>query len=704
MNKTELIKRIAENSGISLIKARAVVNAFCDTIISNIAEGESVQLQRFGRWTMKTSPSRRAYNISTQRIETIPSKRRVVFMPSKALFVKKLPQAPESTKIDITTKSILTSLPKPVSVKVDKISNGKSIDSQAPKTITVARTGIKIDSGSPNFGQRVKRPQTVETGDLQYCGKTSYYETAASDNENYSYPVLLIPFVDTPILEYRTNKYATGGVMEPVLTEALNVLSQIEPNIQILQNISVPVKNRIYGYKPDIAIIWREKNIFIDVEIDEPYDIISRSPIHYKGCSDGLRNAYFLDNGWSVFRVAEKQIVDDCAKVVEYIKLCICQLSEDVRFNVDRNIESVNRWTYSEAQKWAEKGLRESYLGIVKVESSEISTGTDDIAEFSGILNQGVGQPIFVKPADDIITDRYDEMRSQISEECGRNKYIVFSIKHKCYDYVALSNNIYFTQKDNSYGIELFDVIEEKYIFLRFQEIASFRSLNTITKVEGAADDDWDKILYDAILNSNPIEIEYDTAGQGNPLKRTILFVTFWYRFFDEDDNRKKYTAIELLEAAASFKYETLAESNSVGYISGFCNYRQDLRTFNLHRIKGGRVFECRKNLHKLSVPDIWKILEKGYADIVVSMYDELNEKEQKFLFHLGNYANALVMQGKLKEAESIYMSVPSDMLMPQSTTTWKDTCLGDFDFFIKNDTSKAEFEQVKAIMINNGW
>ncbi|MBD5357716.1 MAG: HU family DNA-binding protein [Bacteroides sp.] len=704
MNKAELIKYVAEKSGISLLKARAVVNAFCDTIVKSIAEGDSVLLLRFGKWTTKITPSRRAYNVSTQRIETFPSKRRVVFTPSKALLNRKLPEAAESVKIDITPNSILTPLPEPVDRKVAKMGNGKSADSQTPKSITVSRTGIKIDSGSPNFGQRVKRPQTVETGELVYCGITSYYETEASDTENYSYPALLIPFVDTPILDYRTNRYATGGVMEPVLAEALNEFSLIEPNIQILQNISVPVNNRTYGYKPDIAIIWREKNIFIDVEIDEPYDIISRNPTHYKGCGDGLRNAYFLDNGWSVIRVAEKQIVDDYAKVVEYIKLCLYQLSEDVRFKAERNIDSFERWSYSESQKWAEEGLRESYLGITRVESSVVSTGAADIAEYSGMSIQEVSQPIFVKPAEDIIIDRYKNIRDQIDEECRRGKYIVFSIKHKCYEYAALSKNISFKQKDNSYGVELFDVIEENVIYLRFQEIASFRSLNSITKFEGTANDDWDKIIYNAILNSNPIEIEYDTAGQGNPIKRTILFITFWYRFFDENDNRKKYTTIQLLEAAASLKYETLAESERVGYFSGFCNYRQDLRTFNIHRIKGGRVFECRKNLHKLSVTDIWKILEKGYADLTVNMYNELNEKEQKYLFHLGNYANALVMQGKLEEATSVYMSVPSDVLMPQSTTTWKEACLNDFDFFITKGTNTAEFEQVRSIMMSNGW
>lgn len=703
MNKSDLINQIAKKSGISLSKARAVVNAFCNTIIKELAEGGSVQLLRFGKWSTKTRPSRRSYNIFTHRIDTIPSKRKVVFSPSKTLLDKELSEAPDEAKINITSQSILTSLPKAYKGNRDRQVRGRANDLQG-QVLTVTRTGIKIDTGSPNVGQRIKRLQTVETGDLQYCGKTSYYETEAPDTENYSYPVLLIPFFDTPILEYRTNRFATSGVMEPVLTKALKEIPQIEPKIQILQNISVPVNNRTYGYKPDIAIIWREKNIFIDVEIDEPYDIISRSPIHYKGCGDGLRNAYFLDNGWNVIRIAEKQIVDNCAKVVDYIKLCLCQLAEDCRFKVERDIEKVNRWSYTEAQKWAKEGLRESYLGIVTVECPEISTETDDIAEFSGIPNQRDSQPIFVKPAGDIITDRYADMKSLITEERRKGKYIIFSIKHKCYDYVTLSKNISFTQKNNSYGIELFDVIEEKSIFLRFQEIASFKSQNSITKFEGTADDNWDKILYNAILNSNPIEIEYDTADKGNPLKRTILFVTFWYRFFDENDNRTKYTPYQLLEAAASLKYETLAESTRVGYISGFCNYRQELRTFNIHRIKGGRVLECRKNLHKLSVADIWKILEKGYPEIAVSMYNELTEQEQHSMFHLGNYANALVMQGKHEDAVSVFMSIPSNRLMPQTTTTWSEACLGDFDFFIAKDIKRSEFEKIRSIMKNNGW
>ena len=267
-----------------------------------------------------------------------------------------------------------------------------------------------------------------------------------------------------------------------------------------------------------------------------------------------------------------------------------------------------------------------------------------------------------------------------------------------------MSDKISFTQKDDTYGIELYDIIEEKNFFLRFQEIASFRSVDSITKYQASDNDDWDKLLYDAILNSNPIEIEYDTANMGNPLRRTILFVTFWYNFFDENDNRKKYSVIQLLEAAASLKYQTLAESKRIGYISGFCNYRQDLRTFKIHRIKSGRIFDCHKNLHKITVNDIWKLLEKGYADIAISMYNELQEQEKNYLFYLGNYANALVMQGKHDDAVLIYRSISADTVMPQSYTTWKEVCTGDFDFFISKDIKKDEFEKIQITMKKFGW
>lgn len=58
MNKSELIKRIAENCDFSLQKVKVVVNVFLETISSKIAEGDSVKLLNFGRWYVKERLSR----------------------------------------------------------------------------------------------------------------------------------------------------------------------------------------------------------------------------------------------------------------------------------------------------------------------------------------------------------------------------------------------------------------------------------------------------------------------------------------------------------------------------------------------------------------------------------------------------------------------------------------------------------------------
>ena len=100
----------------------------------------------------------------------------------------------------------------------------------------------------------------------------------------------------------------------------------------------------------------------------------------------------------------------------------------------------------------------------------------------------------------------------------------------------------------------------------------------------------------------------------------------------------------------------------------------------------------------------LFRSLEKGYADIAISMYNELQEQEKNYLFYLGNYANALVMQGKHIEAVLIYRSIPADTVMPQSSTTWKEVCTGDFDFFISKDIKKDEFEKIQITMKKFGW
>lgn len=121
------------------------------------------------------------------------------------------------------------------------------------------------------------------------------------------------------------------------------------------------VKNNIgtAGFTPDLAIIDRDKDLFIAVEIDEPYSIGSSGtliPIHTIG-SDDARNKQFAASGWTIIRFAEEQIANQPEQCVKIIK----------HFADNRellNLNPVKCWTKNEAQLMIEANPphRDTYL------------------------------------------------------------------------------------------------------------------------------------------------------------------------------------------------------------------------------------------------------------------------------------------------------------------------------------------------------
>ena len=86
-------------------------------------------------------------------------------------------------------------------------------------------------------------------------------------------------------------------------------------------------------------------NIYIAIEIDEPYSIGSSGaliPIHTVG-SDTIRNKYFAILGWSVIRFAEEQ-------VAKHPEMCVEVISHFVSTGGLPKIKPVKCWTTDEAQ------------------------------------------------------------------------------------------------------------------------------------------------------------------------------------------------------------------------------------------------------------------------------------------------------------------------------------------------------------------
>lgn len=69
----------------------------------------------------------------------------------------------------------------------------------------------------------------------------------------------------------------------------------------ILKNVVLNDEKK-YPYQPDYVFHYDERDLYIDIEIDEPYAYHSKKPIHI---DDNKRNNYFLQKGWSIIRFAE---------------------------------------------------------------------------------------------------------------------------------------------------------------------------------------------------------------------------------------------------------------------------------------------------------------------------------------------------------------------------------------------------------------
>lgn len=253
-------------------------------------------------------------------------------------------------------------------------------------------------SGKQNIGKRCKRKQDVAKHYLAFEGKF-LYDKFQGELDHDSFPSVKVPQHDTSILIPKPDKTGTTvGVMEPVLLSSIRKMCQELNNIIVLDNVKLPILNRNYSYRPDVCLYWKERNIYVDIEVDEPYDIVSRKPIHYKGNGDNLRDRYFIRNGWCVIRFAESQIHKNIEGVTNYIKRMLRWLTNDESIKYDEDtLESVERWTYEQAEQMASDNAREHYLNLPDYVSTD-DTQTNHVSATYDTERLG-----FIKPDEDVL-------------------------------------------------------------------------------------------------------------------------------------------------------------------------------------------------------------------------------------------------------------------------------------------------------------
>lgn len=136
---------------------------------------------------------------------------------------------------------------------------------------------------------------------------------------------------------------------------------------KIYTRLTLNIPNFHHPYSPDFTYIERQINLYIDIEIDEPYSYKDkkRKPIHYIN-TDVKRDRFFLERGWIVIRFSEEQIVRYPESCCQTIAETIADLlSDNSLLNQFRNVPSLQKmkqWTKDEAEEMARTDYRKTYL------------------------------------------------------------------------------------------------------------------------------------------------------------------------------------------------------------------------------------------------------------------------------------------------------------------------------------------------------
>lgn len=199
------------------------------------------------------------------------------------------------------------------------------------------------------------------------------------------FPFVSMPKPNSVIKFPRKGRIGHRGFTEPALEEELKTYFLHQRNLQFYIDRILIISDKTRPYEPDFVLIdeIENLNLFIDIEIDEPYDGIGRFPTHCKG-QDDYRNQFFNDRGWIVIRFSEKQIHENpkgcCRHIAEVIKSVNDTFSIPQELQKCPTVQEEQFWTKVKSEKWAKENHREKYLGGISfVKAAKVIPVTDNL-------------------------------------------------------------------------------------------------------------------------------------------------------------------------------------------------------------------------------------------------------------------------------------------------------------------------------------
>lgn len=233
-------------------------------------------------------------------------------------------------------------------------------------------------------------PNQEQTDDLRILfTPNSHFE----QSEQYLYPVVKMPKSNTILKLPRNGRSNQKGYKE---NDFFNQLKQNINDIEMTNNVHMMIPYFNKPYEPDIVLFDKKLNLYIDIEIDEPYDGYYRYPTHFINPEDeikqdNIRDLFFTESGWIVIRFTEKQVHCQTFECIDYIKNVLKSIQNQIFVN-DATYQKETQWDYNQCIQWQKIYYRESYLGIERFQKQysykEIEIDTTETESVENVIKR----------------------------------------------------------------------------------------------------------------------------------------------------------------------------------------------------------------------------------------------------------------------------------------------------------------------------
>lgn len=499
--------------------------------------------------------------------------------------------------IYLITKLIRKKKNNTISEKIN-IANNKGLNIQTTeitrenktfeKAVAKEKTKIVENQIKKDIAQVAKteliKPEKEEQSKEKYIGYNPINIFAQTEPLNY--PYVLMPKPNSVIKFPRKGRNGRKGYKEESFKTYIE--QYFKTDYQIYDDRFILVKNNPKPYEPDFTLIDEKQgiNIFLDVEIDEPYeglnDIQKRKPTHFQ-YSDTNRNNAFKNRGWIVIRFAEIQVhkePDSCCRfIADVLKSINPKYNVSDKLKSKNKVTSIRQWTKEEAEKWSFEKYREKYLGITNFGYTESGQVLTDVleTELGKKIEEQVKDDAYTPMAETIKTPNtklekiYSAINSQkfISFFNGNERTIVKPIQVLNNELIAFC---YVKNRQRTFNIYDLKDVERKDNYFTLKVAAPVIGLDQIISAVNTA-----------INNHKLIRMKYTRAAWANMGIDDNGNLVIIDQVEAEESIRTIYDVHLAINVLAQEQIEAYHLDNNI--INAYCNKREERRNFRFDRI-----------------------------------------------------------------------------------------------------------------------